>query len=377
MDSELINDDLKSYSEEDYSEKIATAILQEENKKNLFFIYPALLTILLLLGLPSALESNPFPDSGFYELNSNTTIAHSIFNTNILSETDLSEGIKDTVYTEKDCWLELRIDQQTLYQHWRNGKTEKYLISSGNKYLAKGIESRPGLFAIFAKEPRHESTQFNNAAMYYFMPFNMGIGFHALDGTGYYGTLGVRPVSHGCIRMRHEDVKKLFNECPMGTIVLAHRGYTARTVAFAPKDFQNPVEFSKDEYKKMMSENLENILEGNYYVKERKFFVMDPKVIPVSGVYISYDRKIPEKQKLNKNTYIYRNNTDYLSMANRNISIKSDDKPAVTNDLTENLFIDEKDIKIETNEVFSDADLIKKYFHNPIGILPYFPPNKD
>jgi len=27
----------------------------------------------------------------------------------------------------------------------------------------------------------------------------------------------------------------------------------------------------------MISENLYNILEGNYYIKERKYFVVDPK----------------------------------------------------------------------------------------------------
>jgi hypothetical protein len=25
---------------------------------------------------------------------------------------------------------------------------------------------------------------------------------------------------------------------------------------------------------------------------------------------------------------------------------------------------------------YSEMDLVKKYFHNPIGILPYFPPNR-
>jgi len=375
-DSDILQDDLSLPSDGDYSEKLTNVTQIGESNNNIFFIFPALLAVILLLGLPTALKSNPFPDSGFFEIANNT--AHSNFSTNILSETDLSTGIKDTVYTDKECWLELRIDQQVLYQHWRSGKTERYLISSGNKFLAKGIESRPGLFAIFSKEPRHESSQFNNAAMYYFMPFNMGIGFHALDGTGYYGTLGVRPVSHGCIRMRHEDVKKLFGECPLGTIVLAHRGYTARTVAFAPQDFKNPVEYSKDEFKKMLSENLVNVLEGNYYVKDRKFFVVDPKVIPVSGVYISYDRKIPEKQRLNKNTYIFKSNADNLSMSVINIKVSNDSDGKELADLIDSIFIDEKDIKkVETTDIFSDADLIKKYFHNPIGILPYFPPNKD
>lgn len=375
-ENEILKDDLSLPSEDNYSEKLHNISPQKAEDNNyLFFIFPSLLVILLCLGLPSNLDSKPIYDSGFYEIGSNSV--HSNFNINILSESDLSAGIKDTVYTDKECWLELRIDQQMLYQHWRNGKTEKYAISSGDKNKDKGIESRPGLFAIFSKEEHHESSQFDNANMYYFMPFNMGIGLHSLDGTGYYGLLGVRPASHGCIRMRHEDVKKIFKECPLGTIVLAHKGYTARTIGFAQKDFENKEEYSKDEYKKMLAENLSNILEGNYYTKERKFFVVDPKVIPVSGVYISYDRKIPEKQKLSKNIYIYKNNTDRLNFKENIIIINENDTNNIS-ELISNIFVDEKDLKKDLSVSYlTDAELIKKFFHNPIGILPYFPPNKD
>ncbi|MGV8017514.1 MAG: L,D-transpeptidase [Ignavibacteria bacterium] len=162
------------------------------------------------LGESSYIPEAKIPKTeGFYEYN-RFSKGNSSSKINILSEADVSIGLKDTVYTDKDCWLELRIDQQMLYQHWRNGKIERYPISSGNKYLDRSVESRPGLFAIFHKEEHHESSQYNNADMYYFMPFNQGIGFHSLNGTGYYGNLGVRPSSHGCIRMRHDDVKKVF-----------------------------------------------------------------------------------------------------------------------------------------------------------------------
>jgi hypothetical protein len=374
-DNEILKDDLSIPQEENYTELLSDVSVEQDNNK-IFFLYPAILTILLLIGLPANLESNTFPDKGFKEIG--VSSEHSNFNINILSETDLSLGIKDTVYTDKDTWLELRIDQQMLYQHWRDGRIVSYPISSGNKFLDRSIESRPGLFAIFVKEERHESSQYNNAEMYHFMPFNQGIGFHSLNGTGYYGNLGVRPSSHGCIRMRHADVKKLFGETPLGTIVLAHRGYTARTIGFAPKDYENKEEYSKDEYKKMLAENLANVLSGEYYMKERKFFVIDPKVIPTSGIYISYDRKIPEKQKMNKSTFLFLNNSDWLSMEHRHIHINADDKNNDLNELLVSLFIEEKDIKKDiTSDYFSDAELVKKYFHNPIGILPYFPPKKD
>ncbi len=290
---------------------------------------------------------------------------------NILSESDVSVGLKDTVYTDKDCWLELRIDQQMLYQHWRNGKVEKYAISSGNKYQDRAIESRPGLFAIFHKEERHESSQYNNAEMYWFMPFNQGIGFHSLNGTGYYGFLGVRPSSHGCIRMRHEDVKKVFKECPIGTLVLAHRGYTARVVGFAPENYEPKDSLSKDEEKYLLASNLYNILEGNYFVTERKFFVVNPKTIPVSGVYMGYDAKLPEKQKTKKSVYYFQNINDVTGAYKIGDILDS----AKSAEYLIDFYVDIDEIKGDTPaRDLSSAEIVKKYFSNPIGVLPYFPP---
>lgn len=342
----------------------------------LSYIIVVLTYVVMVWGL--LIEPFALPDfshrSGFTEVSVNGDNNSSKF-INILNEGDLSGRLKDTVYTDKECWLELRIDQQMLYQHWRDGKVEKYPVSTGNKYLDKGIESRPGLFAIFHKEEHHESTQFNNADMYFFMPFNMGIGFHSLNGTGYYGTLGVAPSSHGCIRMRHQDVRKLFKECPLGTLVLAHKGSTSRTVGFAPPGYVNPVSYSKEEMKYLLAENLYNILEGQYFIKERKFFVVDPKVIPTSGIYIGYDRKIPEKQKLPKSTYYYASLTDRINLYQPYVSYKQ----PLAEDVTEEIELMVKEDQENVSEFQLDdsqKELIKKYFHNPIGILPYFPPDR-
>lgn len=375
-ESEILQDDLTKPLEDNYLDKLSSFSEEKGIIKYLIYIIPIFLSIFLCLGLPANLESNQFRDSGFFEFGD--VSMHSNFNINILSERDLSSGLKDTVYTDKDCWLELRIDQQMLYQYWRDGKVNKYPVSTGNKYLSRSIESRPGLFTIFVKEERHESSQYNNAEMWYFMPFNMGIGFHSLNGTGYYGNLGIRPSSHGCIRMRHEDVKKVFRECPLGTLVLANRGYSARTIAFAPKEYRNPIDYTKDEYKKMLAENLSNILEGEYYIRERKFFVIDPKVIPVSGIYISYDKRIPEKQKLSKSIYGFKINNDWLSMREFHPVISSENNIEDISNLIDDMIVDEEEVKKNIPEdILSDAELIKKFFHNPIGILPYFPPNRD
>jgi len=334
----------------------------------LFFVF----TISFEINAGFEIQKIHYRNPGFHEFSyGNPTNTHVKYN--ILSETDVSVGLKDTVYTDKECWLELRIDQQMLYQHWRDGRVEKYPISSGNKYLDRSIESRPGLFSIFHKEERHESSQYNNAEMFYFMPFNQGIGFHSLNGTGYYGNLGVRPSSHGCIRMRHDDVKKVFRECPLGTLVLAHRGSTARIVGFVPEDFSDTVDYSKDEEKYYLAENLYNVLNGNYFVAERKFFVVNPKYIPVSGVYIGYDAELPDKQKIQRSFYTY------ISLNDRTALIKNQDilDSLKSAEYLADILVNEEELESNISLQISDyssAELIKKYFHNPIGILPYFPP---
>jgi hypothetical protein len=349
-----------------------------QNDKGKFIIFLPL-TIICLLIVSFAFQANEQSIdninpkiAGFTEYFSHTANVQNLANKiNILSESDVSVGLKDTVYTDKDCWLELRIDQQMLYQHWRNGKVEKYGISSGNKYLSRSIESRPGLFAIFVKVERHESSQYNNAEMYHFMPFNQGIGFHSLNGTGYYGNLGVRPSSHGCIRMRHDEVKKVFKDCPLGTLVLAHRGYTARTVGFAPEGYENKDSLSKEEEKYLLASNLYNVLEGNYFVSERKFFVVNPKTIPVSGVYMGYDAKLPEKQKTKKSVYFFANENDIIGLVKAGDILDSLKSSEFLADMNYEI----EDIKGKTPERdLSSAELIKKYFSNPIGVLPYFPP---
>ncbi len=338
----------------------------------LSFIFPIIFLILTASTLPVKLSENKIitkdlgiSEKGIYD----TTAKRSLIN--ILSEKDLVSQIEDTVYTDLDCWLELRIDLQMLYQHWRNGQVDKYPVSSGDKLLDKGVESRPGLFAIFYKNRHHISSQFNSADMYDFMPFNMGIGFHSLDGTGYYGNLGRAPSSHGCIRMRHEDAAKIFKDCPLGTLVLAHRGNSIRTVGFAPKNYKNEIEYSKDDYKIMLSKNLYNVLEGNYYIADRYYFVVDPKIIPKSGIYIAHDKSLPEKQKLPSSSFQIKIFSDRLNSNKFGISSDIQDK-SFLEECFSDIISDESNPDTDLND---DKALIKKYFNNPIGVLPYYGPN--
>lgn len=344
-------------------------------KKFNALLYPLIILLISFTGL--IFDSGIKSDSDFYK-NLNETSGGKIKNSgkfNILSSEDNSSGIKDTVYTELDTWLELRIDQQMLYQHHRDGSVIKYPVSTGNKTAGdpEALESRPGIFAIFHKVLHHQSSQFNAANMYHFMPFNQGIGFHSIDGTAYYSHLGVRPSSHGCIRMKHEHAEKLFKESPIGTLVLASKGYSARTIAFTEKNFQNEKNFAKDEVKYMLANNLYNLANGRYYLEERKKFVINPKYIPVSGIYNGYDLKIPEKQIIPRSFAAFYDTPDNLKVIeNAEIETKS-----ISDEIEDVLVSEQHLVENDYNKVVnSSEDLIKEYFNNPIGILPYFGPKR-
>lgn len=293
----------------------------------------------------------------------------------LLAPEEFSKGLRDTVYTDKDIWLEMRIDEQQLYAHHRDGRIIKYPVSSGNPHASKSVESRPGLFAIFFKTEVHLSSQFNNARMNYFMPYNMGIGFHGLPGTGYYGHLGVRPSSHGCIRMRNEDVKVLFGQCEIGTLVLSHRGKSARVVAFAPEGFKNDVQYTKDDYLNMLAYNMGAIMEGKYFEHPPKRFILDGTVIPKSGINVITTDDIPEKQALPFAVYKIKVLPDKL-VYDKDAVQPADINASVASQLFE--FSGETTTQMPTASanIQADPEMVKKYVHNPIGILPYFPPNR-
>ncbi len=345
-------------------------------KKFSVMLLPLLISVYFMAGFtqlkPEDMSSNVYEADTSFEVKKKSRIPKVNFAA-LLANAEFSQNLRDTVYTDKDKYLELRIDEQVLYVHYRDGSVKEYPVSSGNKYLSKGIESRPGLFAIFMKEELHLSSQFNDAKMYYYMPYNMGIGFHGLGGTGYYGHLGVRPSSHGCIRMRTADAKVLFNECEIGTLVLSHRGLSARVVAFAPEGFKNDREYSKDEYMEMLAYNLNSIYEGKYFVNSPKRFIIDASIIPRNGYNVGTTDDISANQ--------------YLPLVIEQIGLMSDKLEAGkfrTHSITENLDeeIAEKISFEEGDENHSSLGLdvtqeqIDKLVYNRVGILPYFPPDE-
>lgn len=290
----------------------------------------------------------------------------------LFSNENFSEGLRDTVYTDRNLWLELRIDQQQLYVHYRNGQVKRLPVSTGNSGLSKGISARDGLFAIFHKEEVHLSSQFENARMNYFMPYNQGIGFHGLQGTGYYGNLGVRPSSHGCTRMRNEDVKILFRECDIGTIVLAHHGKSARVVTFAPEGFMNKTDYSKNDYMSLLAYNLGAIYDGKFLITAPKRFIVDGNQIPRNGFNVGNSGDIPEKQMIP--VFLFNSNEKPDKLDKEKFLLEKQIKNLDSAQFTE-LFSFGKEISSELGVEVSE-ETIKKLSFNAGGILPYFPPNR-
>ena len=289
----------------------------------------------------------------------------------LLAAEEFSKNLRDTIYTNDNVWLEFRIDQQMLYVHYKDGRLVKYPVSSGIAGAHKSVSSRPGLFAIFHMNEVHKSSQFNSQ-LNYFMAFNMGSGFHGLPGTGYYVHLGVRPSSHGCVRMRNEDARELFKQCKIGTLVLAHKGHTNRVVAFAPEGFTNDAEYTKEDYINMLAYNLGTIMEGKYFINPPKRFILDGTVIPKIGVNVLSTEEIPEKQVLPFVIAKFESKPDFLN--NRYSASGNITEPV---NLAENFGIPEGDSVItESRQISVAPEMIKRYFHNPLGILPYFPPNQ-
>jgi hypothetical protein len=53
---------------------------------------------------------------------------HEINFSALLANKEFSRSLRDTVYTDRDLWLELRIDLQTLFVHYRDGRVVKYPV---------------------------------------------------------------------------------------------------------------------------------------------------------------------------------------------------------------------------------------------------------
>ena len=211
--------------------------------------------------------------------------------------------LRDTVYTNKDHFIEVNLLTQHATLYSRDGSEFTFPISSGTKRVEKGMETNQGLFAIQWKARKQYSVQFDSTVMLYWMGFNNGIGFHALLGKSYYKYLGKKNVSHGCVRLSREDAQLVYEKVVKGTPVLVHKGNSAITIAFTSEG-ESYNQYSYSETYKQLKNRYQKLYEGDYLISSKEKIMVDETNIYSAGLPIGDSELIPSKQNL-KPTFLW------------------------------------------------------------------------
>ena len=190
---------------------------------------------------------------------------------------------KDTFYYLGNQYIEINLGKQIAMLFSRDGTVDTVKISSGNKFLSKGIETPTGLYAVQNKAPIQISRQFENAEMLNWIGFNGNIGFHGLKKTGYYASLGRRPSSHGCVRMANEDGARWYQIVKIGIPVLVYRNEPIVTIKFAS---YSEVDYNKDlviqkgnpSINRILNARIKDISKGKYYRNHLYKVILEEKL---------------------------------------------------------------------------------------------------
>lgn len=121
-----------------------------------------------------------------------------------------------------DRWVEVDLSEQRTYLWLGNERIASFLISSG---IAK-YPTVTGEFAVRYKTPKQTMTGGSRATGDYYSTPNVRwvsyfYGDYALHGAWWHNNFG-QPMSHGCINMRDEDAKIVYDFAPVGTKVIVH-----------------------------------------------------------------------------------------------------------------------------------------------------------
>lgn len=174
----------------------------------------------------------------------------------------------DTIFYLGKNYIEISLKEQRARLISRNDSVRTFRISSGNQYIKEGKSTPEGFFTVQNKSPLAISKQFENAELFNWIGFNGNIGFHGLKGSGYYGSLGIRPASHGCVRIGREDGQTLYQKVKVGTPVIVYYHKPLRIIKFSSfKDFhpENDFFMRGNSYSiyKTLQQRLQNIYDGN------------------------------------------------------------------------------------------------------------------
>lgn len=185
-----------------------------------------------------------------------------------------SSFTKDTLYTLHNAFVEVDLAKQIAVLVKRDGSRMNFKISSGNSNISKGISTPSGLYVVQWKSKEWHSRQFDNTLMLWWINFNQGIGFHGLAGSGYYGNLGVRPSSHGCVRISREDGEAIFPLLENGAPVLVYEKQCPFTIGFLDST-NNYTYLNNDDLREEINERIIHISTGSYFLKNWDMVLID------------------------------------------------------------------------------------------------------
>jgi hypothetical protein len=265
-------------------------------------LIPILITLLLIFSAVNNITSNTSSKK--------TELLKSIKELDMLPVPNTR--IKDTVFVQGSSYVEISLNEQMcrLYLRDSNKKNNndnrnciEYKISSGNSNIPEGLETTTGLFTVQSKNPLGKSRQFEDAELYNWIGFNVNFGIHGLAGNGYYRTLGVKPSSHGCVRIAREDGKVLYDKVKFGTPVLVYTNEPAiqlkfiDTITSLSKYYVLPSNARL--FNNIIEQRRQNIYNSVAYLNSNKKLLMDGETIVRYGGYrIGKAENIPYKQKI-------------------------------------------------------------------------------
>jgi hypothetical protein len=216
----------------------------------------------------------------------------------LLSPIRIKENVLDTLYTDKNSIVEVRLDLQKIFLHKKGLGVDTLLCSSGTTFIQDGMKTNHGVFVVKNKFPVVISKQFNDTKCLNWIGFNYGIGFHALENRGYYWNLGKRASSHGCVRLSQEDAKKLFDDVTIGTPVIVHGLDNARVVSFLPENSTPDTNYTKKEFRQILRDRLSLLYQKKYFYKKNIPVVLTDKLVTHEGIEIGNKAKVPMFQHI-------------------------------------------------------------------------------
>jgi hypothetical protein len=268
--------------------------------RNLYILFPAILTAILALAVTHEAESGSYQNPAPLNFISNAGIFYKYF------------PVKDTIYITGDRYIELSIKAQTAKLIRKNDTPLVFKVSSGTDRLPKGLNTPTGIYTVQSKSPIATSKQFENCELFHWIGFNGNIGFHGLKGKGYYRSLGLHPSSHGCIRMSNEDGEILYKNVSRGTPVIVFDEEPARVPAFIDSKnlkINHDIFLSEaDIYtKKMLKSRLNNLAKGKSCLNAKYKIILDGQTILRPGgfelgqaslINLKQQMPIPELERL-------------------------------------------------------------------------------